>query len=192
MEQLPFGAQLREKNYVANRIRVSDDHYQAVYSDSQAPCGRHSVLQSPHKILIKHLGLLQPRFALGYLFLKAASLFQGVGKFTEGVGNLPSRNNQLESLNQVRVLRVATRQRGKFQGVVKNEGRLNQFVLYCFEWQPRWWERLINLAEHELLLPGEVERRFGESFDIEKFSGWVDYSKWPSGMSVYLMTRKEG
>lgn len=67
-----------------------------------------------------------------------------------------------------------------------------RFVLYCFEWTPRWWERLLNLAEREILLPGEVERRFGESFDIEKFSGWVDYSKWPAGMSVYLMTRKEG
>ncbi|MBI4790668.1 MAG: class I SAM-dependent methyltransferase [Chloroflexi bacterium] len=68
----------------------------------------------------------------------------------------------------------------------------SQFVLYCFEWQPRWWERMLNLAERELLLPGEVERRFGEYFDIEKVSGWVDYSKWPAGMSVYLMTRKEG
>lgn len=67
-----------------------------------------------------------------------------------------------------------------------------RFVLYCFEWTPRWWERLLNLAEREILLPGEVERRFSESFDIEKFSGWVDYSKWPAGMSVYLMTRKEG
>jgi len=66
----------------------------------------------------------------------------------------------------------------------------SQFVLYCFEWQPRWWERLIGLAERELLLPGEVERRFGEYFDIEKVSGWVDYSKWPAGMSVYLMTRR--
>ncbi|MDE3089388.1 MAG: class I SAM-dependent methyltransferase [Chloroflexota bacterium] len=68
----------------------------------------------------------------------------------------------------------------------------SRFVLYCFEWQPRWWERLINLAERELLVPGEVERRFGKYFDIEKFSGWVDYSKWPAGMAVYLMTRKEG
>ena len=67
-----------------------------------------------------------------------------------------------------------------------------RFVLYCFEWTPRWWERLLNLAERELVLPGEVERRFEKYFDIEKFSGWVDYSKWPSGMSVYLMTRKEG
>ena len=67
----------------------------------------------------------------------------------------------------------------------------SQFVLYCFEWTPRWWERLLNLAERELLLPGEVERRFGEYFAIEKVSGWVDYSKWPAGMSVYLMTRRE-
>lgn len=65
-----------------------------------------------------------------------------------------------------------------------------QFVLYCFEWTPRWWERLFGIPNREVLAPGEVERRFGEHFDIECYARSLDYSKWPAGMAVYLMTRK--
>ncbi len=87
---------------------------------------------------------------------------------------------------------LTTKDRDRYmQNVLPLTRAGSQFVLYCFEWQPRWWERLIGLAERELLLPGEVERRFGEYFDIEKVAGWVDYSKWPAGMAVYLMTRRE-
>ena len=62
------------------------------------------------------------------------------------------------------------------------------FLLYCFEWGPRWWERpfFYNLACE----PGEIERRFEPYFEIECYSKTVDYSKWPAGQAVYLMTRK--
>ena len=64
----------------------------------------------------------------------------------------------------------------------------SHFLLYCFEWEPRWWERLFfsNMA----MLPGEAERRFGPHFEIERIAGKIDYSKWPSGYAVYLMTRR--
>lgn len=65
-----------------------------------------------------------------------------------------------------------------------------QFVLYGFEWTPRWWELWLDIPNREMLLPGEVERRFGEDYGIEKVAGKVDYSKWPAGYAVYLMTRK--
>lgn len=66
-----------------------------------------------------------------------------------------------------------------------------QFVLYCFEWEPRRWERLLGLPQRELCLPGEIQARFGRHFEIEKVAGQVDYSKWPSGYAVYLMRRSE-
>ena len=66
----------------------------------------------------------------------------------------------------------------------------SQFVFYCFEWEPRWWERLFGVPNREVLAPGEVEQRFGEYFEIEKIAGKVDYSKWPAGYAVYLMTRR--
>ncbi len=62
------------------------------------------------------------------------------------------------------------------------------FLLYCFEWTPRWWERpfFYNLACE----PGEIERRFGPYFEIECYLKSLDYSKFPAGQAVYLMTRK--
>lgn len=67
------------------------------------------------------------------------------------------------------------------------------FLLYCFEWPLRWWERLLlRLASFGALAlePGDVERRFGEYFHIERIAGMIDYSRWPPGFAVYLMTRK--
>lgn len=64
------------------------------------------------------------------------------------------------------------------------------FLLYCFEWIPRWWERITGFADHMMLLPGEVEQRFGPHFEIECYTRSMDYSKWPAGEAVYLMTRK--
>ena len=69
----------------------------------------------------------------------------------------------------------------------------SHFLLYCFEWEPRWGERLLfqlGFFGHMLLEPGEAERRFGPHFDIERYAGAVDYSRWPSGYAVYLMKRK--
>jgi len=62
------------------------------------------------------------------------------------------------------------------------------FLLYCFEWTPRWWERPFF---HSLACePGEIERRFGSHFEIECYSRSVDYSQFPAGQAVYLMMRK--
>lgn len=63
------------------------------------------------------------------------------------------------------------------------------FLLYGFEYQKRWWERLVPFFEEPFAL-GEVERRFGEHFEIEKIAAEVDYSRFPAGYAVYLMTRK--
>jgi len=69
------------------------------------------------------------------------------------------------------------------------------FLLYTFEWELRWWERrMLRLAFFGAmaLAPGEVERRFGPHFEIERIAGELDYSKWPAGYAVYLMRRKDG
>jgi cyclopropane fatty-acyl-phospholipid synthase-like methyltransferase len=63
------------------------------------------------------------------------------------------------------------------------------FLLYCFEWEPRWWERpfFFNMACE----PGEIKRRFGSHFKIERYAkGTMDPRLIP-GWAVYLMTRKE-
>jgi len=68
----------------------------------------------------------------------------------------------------------------------------SQYLLYCFEWSIRWWERLLFrlvLFSAMAMEPGEVERRFGEHFHIEQIAREINYDSWPPGYAVYLMTR---
>ena len=64
----------------------------------------------------------------------------------------------------------------------------SRFLLYCFEWQPRWWERwtFYRMA----CAPGEIERRFGPYFEIERYAGEMHAPGFPPGWAAYLMTRK--
>jgi len=62
-----------------------------------------------------------------------------------------------------------------------------RFLLWCFEWPPRWWERAVPFAM--AIAPGEVERRFGDSFSIERIAGGLDWNAFPPGYAAYLMTR---
>lgn len=67
------------------------------------------------------------------------------------------------------------------------------FLLYCFEWQLRRWERLLlKLAFFGAMAlePGEAERRFGRDFEIEPIAGDFDPRRWPPGYAVYLMRRR--
>jgi SAM-dependent methyltransferase len=65
----------------------------------------------------------------------------------------------------------------------------SRFLLYCFEWQPRWWERpfFFRMACE----PGEIERRFGPYFEVERYAGGTTGSWMMPGWAAYLMTRKE-
>ncbi len=64
----------------------------------------------------------------------------------------------------------------------------SRFVLYGFEWEPRWWERpfFTSLA----MLPGEAERRFGPYFEIEHYASESGLPGFPRGWAVYLMMRR--
>jgi SAM-dependent methyltransferase len=66
----------------------------------------------------------------------------------------------------------------------------SQFLLFCFEWEPRWWENLLRLrwAFH----PRETEERFGAWFEIERYARENSGSRIMPGWAVYLMTRKGG
>jgi SAM-dependent methyltransferase len=65
----------------------------------------------------------------------------------------------------------------------------SRFLLWGFEYPMRWWEKLIPFMDVPFY-PGEIEQRFGPHFEIEKIAGELDYSRWPPGFAVYLMTRK--
>ncbi len=64
----------------------------------------------------------------------------------------------------------------------------SRFLLYCFEWQPRWYER--PYFSSMAMLPGEAERRFAPFFDIERYAGESGLNGLPRGWAVYLMAKK--
>jgi SAM-dependent methyltransferase len=64
------------------------------------------------------------------------------------------------------------------------------FLLYCFEWELRWWERLFAVIGAMAMEPGEAERRFGEYFEIERVAGGETGSWFMPGWATYLMARK--
>lgn len=64
----------------------------------------------------------------------------------------------------------------------------SQFLLYAFEWQPRWYEKFYFASM--ALEPGEAERRFAPYFEMERYASEQNLPGLPHGWAVYLMTRK--
>lgn len=69
----------------------------------------------------------------------------------------------------------------------------SRYLLWCMEWPPRWWERVLGrlaLPAAAALEPREAERRFGEYFDIEEIARGCEPSRFLRGFAAYVMTRK--
>ena len=77
----------------------------------------------------------------------------------------------------------------------------SRFFISGWEWLPTWWERIF--ANSVALEPGEIHRRFGEYFEVERIAGETNPRHWvpfyyfistkhrPPGYATYLMTRKQ-
>jgi len=65
----------------------------------------------------------------------------------------------------------------------------SHYLLWCFEYQMRWWEHLIPFFPPPLA-PDEAQGRFGAHFAIERIAGERHSSGWPPGWAAYLMTRR--
>lgn len=63
------------------------------------------------------------------------------------------------------------------------------FLLFCFEWAPRWWERPFSDRVGGAMKPGEIEHRFGEYFEIEVVSEIKTGFFLMPTIVTYLMTR---
>ena len=74
------------------------------------------------------------------------------------------------------------------QNVVPLTHRGSRFLLWCFEWPRRWWERFIPFEQ--AFVPGEAQRRFGQDFEIEHIAGSYTPKmwRWHIGFAAYLMT----
>lgn len=63
-----------------------------------------------------------------------------------------------------------------------------RFLLWCFQWQPRWLDRWLGFMP---VAPGEVGQRFGDRFAIERIAGTERprMRRGIPGFAAYLMTR---
>jgi cyclopropane fatty-acyl-phospholipid synthase-like methyltransferase len=90
---------------------------------------------------------------------------------------------------------LSTKDRGAYVDQVTSLAKPGaKFLLWCFEWELRRWERLAtailpfgNIA----LRPGEVERWFASTFEIKRIAGESDLQKWPRGWAAYLLTSRQ-
>ena len=67
-----------------------------------------------------------------------------------------------------------------------------KFLLWCFEWELKVWERVATAVlpfGNIALRPGEVERWFASTFEITRIAGESGLPKWPRGWVAYLLTR---
>lgn len=65
----------------------------------------------------------------------------------------------------------------------------SRYLLWCFEYQMRWWERFIPFFPPPLA-SGEAQQRFGRHFTLERIAGQQQCVGWPPGWAAYLMTRQ--
>jgi hypothetical protein len=82
-------------------------------------------------------------------------------------------------------------ERGPQATTMNAVARRAEFLLWCFEWELKVWERVATaiLPFGDLALrPGEVERWFGSTFDIERIARESDLAQWPRGWAAYLLT----
>jgi cyclopropane fatty-acyl-phospholipid synthase-like methyltransferase len=76
------------------------------------------------------------------------------------------------------------------KNVLPLAGQGSLFLLYCFEWETRWWERLLTFLGTMAIEPGEAQRRFGAYFRIERVAGGNTGSRFMPATATYLMARK--
>ena len=119
-----------EQQHVADRGAVGQQHDKTVDAEAQAARGGQAVLQSIDVVVIDLcLAVRLDGLALGHLALEAALLVDGVVQLAEGVAVLGAVDEILEPLGEGGIIRLALGQRADLDGVVVDEGGLDQLVL---------------------------------------------------------------
>ena len=119
----------REEKHIADGVVVGEHHHEAVDADPLSGGGGHAVAQSPDEV-----GVHVHRFVVsGDLFgldlcLEALVLVEGVIELVEAVGEFFSGHEELEALGDLRVFVAAARQRRDVDGVVDDEGGVDQLL----------------------------------------------------------------
>lgn len=129
------------------------------------------------------------RVALAKARARAATADVGV-RFVEGdLTALPHDLGSFELLVDYGTLDdLSAPDRDRYAANVMPLARPNaRFLLWCFQWPPRRLDRRLGFMP---MAPGEVERRFGSAFRIERIAGTPapHLRRLIPGFAAYLMT----
>ncbi len=97
---------LREKQHVADRRRVRQQHDQTVDADAKPACWRHAVLERFKEVFVHFMCFIVSLFTLFQLRLKALALIDRIIQFGKGVGMFAPDDKQLKSVGKTRVVRI--------------------------------------------------------------------------------------
>src|SRR5450759_2922633 len=135
----------RKQDHVPDRWLVRQQHHQPVDPYAKATARRQAVLDGAKKILIHRVRLDIARGALGRLPLEARALIDWVRQLRECVRVLTSKDDQLESLHEPRVISPRAGKRRDLDRVVDDERRLSKFCLHVL------FEQVVELIADSLL-----------------------------------------
>ena len=126
---LLLGLHLGEQKHILDALRAGHHHHQAVDADAHAGGGGHAVLEGADKVEVDEHGLVVAFLAEAQLLLETAQLVDGVVELGVGVGQLLAADEELETLGELGIVAVALAEGRHLDGVVGNEGGLDELVL---------------------------------------------------------------
>ena len=119
-----------EEDHVPDGGGVGKEHHQPVDADADAAGGGHAVLHGRHEILVDLHGLVVAFGPLLGLLDEAAALVDGVVELRVGVGVLVAADKEFEPVHDVPAARLQLGQRRILDGVVDDEGGLQELLLH--------------------------------------------------------------
>ena len=130
-----FRAQQWKQHHFANRVRIRQQHHQAVDADALAGRRRQTVRQRANIIHIHFFRRFLP--ALFHLCAKTPLLIERIVQLRKAVGQFHPGHKELEALRQRRIIRLLLR---------KRRNRRRKIVYKCRLHQMRFGNRFKKLA----------------------------------------------
>src|SRR6266550_7325497 len=101
---LTFGAEKREKDYIANGGRSGEQHGETIDTDADTASRRQSEGEGANVVFVHAVGLFVTTLTLAELQFEAAALLLGIIQFAEAIGNFHAADKDFETLNPFRLI----------------------------------------------------------------------------------------
>ena len=127
-----LGLHLREEEHFLNGRLTGEQHHEAVDADADARGGGHAVLERAEEVLVDDHRFVIALVGQAHLIHETLFLVDGVVELRVGVGQLLAVDHQLETLGQAGFAAVHLRERRHFDGIVGDEGGLDELAFAGF------------------------------------------------------------